>query len=146
MISSFFYGIGRVFSMQPMPRSTTRQTLGKHIFQKILDSATRKATSAEKSLLAQGSVPFTIIEEWFMGETGDPLSILFALFLERFSSRRKYRLPHTTAVEIPMETAGFELSASKLDQDRSRSIPPLCILVPLYEFPERSRAAGRYHD
>ena len=92
---------------------------GKQIFQRVLDDALSKADSEEqRSKLEAGSAPLPAIENWFLGLGGDPLSVPFALFLERFSVRgldddpeifeheeRKFRLSHTAPVNPPMETA-----------------------------------------
>ena len=95
------------------------------------------ASEAERVMLAQGSVPLAIIEEWFLGETGDPLAIPFALFLERFSVRgidddpelfededRKFRLSHVAPVQPPMETAA-SLDSSFLRRSQIRTVRDL---------------------
>ena len=120
MLSSFFQGIACAFNLQgSMPSNARRQPLAKQLFLRILASAkSRPATEEVKFMLEEGSILFPVIEDWFLGLTGDPLSIPFALFLERFSVRgleddpevfeedeRKFRLSHSTPVNPPMETA-----------------------------------------
>jgi len=119
MISSFLYGVECMFGIANLSGCSSRQNLGKQIFQRILDDALSKADSEEqRSKLEAGSAPLPAIENWFLGLGGDPLSVPFALFLERFSVRgldddpeifeneeRKFRLSHTAPVNPPMETA-----------------------------------------
>ncbi|CAE7862734.1 unnamed protein product [Symbiodinium necroappetens] len=119
MISSFLYGVECIFGIANLSGCSSRQNLGKQIFQRILDDALSKADSEEqRSKLEAGSAPLPAIENWFLGLGGDPLSVPFALFLERFSVRgldddpeifeheeRKFRLSHTAPVNPPMETA-----------------------------------------
>ena len=95
------------------------------------------ASEEERVMLAHGSVPLAIIEEWFLGETGDALAIPFALFLERFSVRgidddpelfededRKFRLSHVVPVQPPMETAA-SLDSSFLRRSQIRTVRDL---------------------
>ena len=120
MLSSFFQGIACAFNLQgSMPTNARRQPLARQLFLRILESAKiRPATDEVKYMLEEGSILFPVIEDWFLGLTGDPLSIPFALFLERFSVRgleddpevfeedeRKFRLSHSAPVNPPMETA-----------------------------------------
>ncbi|CAE7236086.1 unnamed protein product [Symbiodinium sp. KB8] len=119
MISSFLYGLECIFGIANLSGCSSRQNLGKQIFQRVLDDALSKADSEEqRSKLEAGSAPLPAIENWFLGLGGDPLSVPFALFLERFSVRgldddpeifeheeRKFRLSHTAPVNPPMETA-----------------------------------------
>lgn len=88
-------------------------------------------------MLEEGSILFPVIEDWFLGLTGDPLSIPFALFLERFSVRgleddpevfeedeRKFRLSHSTPVNPPMETAA-SLDSSFLRRSQMKVVRDL---------------------
>ncbi|CAE7328171.1 unnamed protein product [Symbiodinium sp. CCMP2456] len=123
MISSFFYGIACAFALLDFPgvapKPSARQKLGKHLFERVLKGACCRVPFWEaKKMKAEDSAPLWLIEEWFLGETGDPLSAPFAMLLERFSTRgleddpeffedeeRRFKLSHTSPVEPPLETA-----------------------------------------
>ncbi|CAE7516917.1 unnamed protein product [Symbiodinium pilosum] len=123
MISAFFFGIACAFGLLEfphiVPKPSMRQKLGKHLFDRLVSAACCKITFWEaKKIKAEDSAPFWLIEEWFLGESGDPLSAPFAMFLERFSVRgvdddpeffegedRRFKLSHTGPVEPPLETA-----------------------------------------
>lgn len=75
------------------------------------------------------------LERWLLGETGDPLAIPFALFLERHSGssgsgddpefflpeEKKFRLSHRCLVDPPMELA-LALDASFLQRSEMQVI------------------------
>ena len=117
MLSSFFQGVACLFGLSEhadMPKASSRQELAKKLFLRVMAAASTKMAFWEaKSMLASGSAPLSVIEDWFLGESGDPLSAPFALFLERFSDRsmddasglegKKFRLSHTAPVEPPTE-------------------------------------------
>ncbi|CAE7246964.1 unnamed protein product [Symbiodinium sp. CCMP2592] len=119
MLSSFLQGAACLFGLSEhpdMPTSAARQQLGKTLFLRIMASASTRMTFWEaKSMLANGSAPFAIIEDWFLGDSGDPLSAPFAMLLERFSERavgaqmwqpqqcKQLHLSHTAPVEPPLE-------------------------------------------
>ncbi|CAE7351823.1 unnamed protein product [Symbiodinium sp. CCMP2592] len=123
MISSFFYGIACAFALLDFPgvapKPSARQKLGKHLFDRVVKGACCRVPFWEaKKIKADDSAPLWLIEEWFLGETGDPLSAPFAMLLERFSTRgleddpeffedeeRRFKLSHTSPVEPPLETA-----------------------------------------
>lgn len=123
MISSFFYGIASAFALLDFPgiapKPSARQKLGKHLFDRVVKGACCRVPFWEaKKIKAEDSAPLWLIEEWFLGETGDPLSAPFAMLLERFSTRgleddpeffedeeRRFKLSHTSPVEPPLETA-----------------------------------------
>ena len=135
MISSFFCGIACAFGLldypHVVPKPSLRQKLGKHLFDRLLASTCCKLSFWEaKKVVSSGSVPFWIIEEWFQGDSGDPLFAPFAMFLERFSARgfeddpeffedeeRKFKLCHTSPVEPPLDTAAA-LDSSFLRRDQ----------------------------
>lgn len=139
MLSSFFQGIACAFNLQgSMPTNARRQPLARQLFLRILESAKiRPATDEVKYMLEEGSILFPVIEDWFLGLTGDPLSIPFALFLERFSVRgleddpevfeedeRKFRLSHSAPVNPPMETAA-SLDSSFLRRSQMKVVRAL---------------------
>ncbi|CAE7236090.1 hypothetical protein AK812_SmicGene21019 [Symbiodinium microadriaticum] len=119
MLSSFFQGTACLFGLSEhpdMPKGAAKQQLGKTLFLRIMASAsTRMSFWEAKSMLANGSAPFAIIEDWFLGGSGDPLSAPFAMLLERFSERavgvqmwqpqqcKQLQLSHTAPVEPPVE-------------------------------------------
>ena len=93
-----------------------------------------------KTLLARSGVHGSLslksqlehLERWLLGETGDPLAIPFALFLERHSGsgddpefflpeEKKFRLSHRSLVDPPMELA-LALDASFLQRSEMQVI------------------------
>lgn len=82
------------------------------LFSRILAAFPGEVTSDCQSL------SFSTVEAWFLGDTGDPLAVPFALFMERRSDRggeddpeqflceeERFKLSHRHAVDPPMETA-----------------------------------------
>ncbi|OLQ12234.1 Clavaminate synthase-like protein [Symbiodinium microadriaticum] len=85
-LSSFFHGIACAFGLEAaaMPKSSSKQALGRRLFTRILRAAAVRLPPSEgQALLSNASAPFAIMEDWFLGESDDPLAVPFALFLER---------------------------------------------------------------
>ncbi|CAE7461574.1 unnamed protein product, partial [Symbiodinium natans] len=132
MLVALFRGVGAIFglvSRDAMPSHIRMQALAKKLFARVLELGESRTEGASKVLLANGSVPFHVVEEWLLGETYDPLNVPVALFMERYSvpgqeedpeqfedEERKFRVSHTCPVDPPMETAA-SLDGSFLSRD-----------------------------
>ncbi|CAE7260519.1 unnamed protein product, partial [Symbiodinium necroappetens] len=129
-ISSFLYGIAGAFALLDSPcvapKPSARQQLGKCLFERVVNSACCRLPFQEaKKIKASDTAPLWLIEEWFLSDSGDPLSAPFKMLLERFSIRgleddpelfedeeRRFRMSHTGPVELPLETAASLDSSS----------------------------------
>jgi len=93
-------------------------------------------------LLSNASAPFAIMEDWFLGESDDPLAVPFALFLERFAvpgedddpemfedEDRRFKLSHIAPVDPPMETAASLDSAflTRSEIGIARDVLDICL-------------------
>ncbi|CAJ1412835.1 unnamed protein product, partial [Effrenium voratum] len=137
MLQAVFTGMASVFGMlankDGMPSTQRMECLAKRLFQRISDSS---------GSLGSESLSFSVIEEWFLGETDDPLNVPFALFMERHSTvsgeddpelfedeDRKFRLSHTAPVDPPMETSA-SLDSSFIGRHETvmaRKVFDLCV-------------------
>lgn len=114
-ISAFLHGLALSYGFFEVRQKALEQAikaLAKRLFSRILAAFPGEVTSDCQS------VSFSKVETWFLGDTGDPLAIPFALFMERRSDRgaedepeqflceeERFKLSHRHAVDPPMETA-----------------------------------------
>eukprot|EP00435_Cladocopium_sp_Y103_P024705 s1362_g6.t1 len=116
-ISAFFQGLQLNFGLQLKNRGHSEICL---LSKKLL-----ARSGADDAAVSQ-------LEQWLLGETGDPLAIPFALLLERHSGRgddpelflpeeKKFRLSHRSLVDPPMELA-LALDASFLQRSEMQVI------------------------
>ncbi|CAE7902026.1 unnamed protein product [Symbiodinium sp. KB8] len=117
MISSFLMGLGILFGSS-VPKPSRRQWIGKLLFDRIQMMACCKLPALEaKMIKSSDSMPFSLLEEWFLGESGDPFAVPFALLLERYSlggfnedpekfevEDKKFKITHKRRVAPPVET------------------------------------------
>ncbi|CAL1138813.1 unnamed protein product [Cladocopium goreaui] len=120
-ISAFFQGLQLNFGLQLKNRGSEICLLSKTLL-------ARSGVHGSLSLKSQ----LEHLERWLLGETGDPLAIPFALFLERHSGsgddpefflpeEKKFRLSHRSLVDPPMELA-LALDASFLQRSEMQVI------------------------
>ncbi len=112
-ISAFLHGLALssgFFEVREKAVQRAIKPLAKRLFSRILAAFPGEVTSDCQS------VAFSTVEAWFLGDTGDPLAVPFALFMERRSDseddpeqflceEERFRLSHRHAVDPPMETA-----------------------------------------
>lgn len=118
MLLAMYRGMAAMFNMlnlkEAIPSKQRMEALAQHIFRRI-SNLHRDKSGRE---LLEESLPFSVIEDWFLGESDDPLNVPFALFIYRYSTPgeeedpelfededKKFRLSHTHPVDPPMETA-----------------------------------------
>ncbi|CAE7251684.1 unnamed protein product [Symbiodinium sp. CCMP2592] len=105
-------------------------------------AAVRLPPGEGHALLSNASAPFAIMEDWFLGESDDPLAVPFALFLERFAvpgedddpemfedEDRRFKLSHIAPVDPPMETAASLDSAflTRSEIGIARDVLDICL-------------------
>ncbi|CAE7199579.1 unnamed protein product [Symbiodinium sp. CCMP2592] len=130
MISSFLLGLGTIFGSS-VPKPSRRQWIGKLLFDRIQMMACCKLPALEAATLkSSDSMPFSLLEEWFLGESGDPFAVPFALLLERFSlpgfnedpekfedEDTRFKITHRRRVAPPVETeSSLDMSFIKRHQ------------------------------
>eukprot|EP00439_Symbiodinium_sp_Y106_P039088 s1467_g4.t1 len=139
MLSSFFHGIACAFGLEAAatPKCSSKQALGRKLFTRILRAAAVRLPPGEGyALLSNASAPFAIMEDWFLGESDDPLAVPFALFLERFAvpgedddPEMRFKLSHIAPVDPPMETAASLDSAflTRSEIGIARDVLDICL-------------------
>ncbi|CAE7742181.1 unnamed protein product [Symbiodinium sp. CCMP2456] len=141
MISSFLLGLGILFGSS-VPKPSRRQWIGKLLFDRIQMMACCKLPALEANMIkSSDSMPCSLLEEWFLGESGDPFAVPFALLLERYSLRgfnedpekfededKKFKITHKRCVAPPVETeSSLDMSFIKRHQiEPLRRIFDLC--------------------
>ena len=114
-ISAFLHGLALSYGFFEVREKALQQAvkaLAQRLFSRILAAFPGEVTSDCQSL------SFSTVEAWFLGDTGDPLAVPFALFMERRSDgggeddpeqflceEERFKLSHRHAVDPPMETA-----------------------------------------
>ncbi|CAE7662893.1 unnamed protein product, partial [Symbiodinium sp. CCMP2456] len=153
MISSFCYGIAAAFALLDnpcvAPKPSARQQLGKCLFERVVNSACCRLPYQEaKKIKASDTAPLWLIEEWFLSESGDPLSAPFKMLLERFSTRGLEDDPEffeDNVVELHPEPFVSILTPA-INSSRCRhgaeSIPRVRKAAGLRFIPYRHRALG----
>lgn len=114
MMKAVYHGIAAMFGIQDTNVERI-ETFACHLFQRIL----HVYEDQKGEVLGDAtSLPSSLIEEWLLGHSDDPLNLPFVLFIERFSvpgqeddpelfeeEARKFRLSHRSPVALPLETA-----------------------------------------
>lgn len=129
MLLALFCGMGAMFNMlnlkDAMPSKQRMEALARRLFGRIIDFYRDKTGDC----FLDESMPFTVIEDWLLGQNSDALNAPFALFIYRYSAPgeeedpelfededRKFRLSHTAPVVPPLETAA-SLDATFLNRN-----------------------------
>eukprot|EP00434_Breviolum_minutum_P023430 symbB.v1.2.020666.t2/scaffold1753.1/size103005/2 len=125
MIQALLRGMGAMLGLMTVkdatPSNARTKALAERMFHRIQDYHKRRheeETEPEVKATPLGSVPCSVVEEWLLGESDDPLNLPLALFVKRFSvgaededpeafeeESRKFRLSHRAPVDLPLETS-----------------------------------------
>jgi len=129
MIQALLRGMGAMLGLMTVkdatPSNARTKALAERMFHRIQDYHKRRAhghddeeETPEVKATPLGSVPCSVVEEWLLGESDDPLNLPLALFVKRFSvgaededpeafeeESRKFRLSHRAPVDLPLETS-----------------------------------------